>query len=152
MFLLSQNLESLIAWVTKAISNKLQTFNDNCLRQINSIRWPEKSQKNTFWNKQTRILLCYKFHEEKWDWLVTSWENQKRTLQDRRYTGIHAGEEKGRAPTQHLAMILQRWAEGKRTQYMGNHYKNRTEPSPLACCCQGPTERQEFSQIKRSIR
>ena len=54
---------------TKAITNKLQTFINSCLRYIYGIRWPEKITNEELWKKAGQEPIEMVLRRRKWGWI-----------------------------------------------------------------------------------
>ncbi|CAH8662821.1 unnamed protein product [Heterobilharzia americana] len=55
--------------VTKGISNKLQTFINNCLRSLLKIRWPEKISNKELWERTNQEPITQQICRKKWRWI-----------------------------------------------------------------------------------
>nr|CAH8838004.1 unnamed protein product [Trichobilharzia regenti] len=55
--------------VIKSISNKLQTFINNCLRSILKIRWPEKISNRDLWERTNQEPIVKQIGRKKWRWI-----------------------------------------------------------------------------------
>ena len=55
--------------MTKATVHKIQTFINNCLRQIMKIRWPEKVSNKTLWERTSQNPVEEDITRRRWGWL-----------------------------------------------------------------------------------
>ena len=55
--------------VTNAISNRLQTFINRCLRQILKIRWPQTISNNRLWEETNQTPITETISKRKWSWI-----------------------------------------------------------------------------------
>ena len=54
---------------TKCLLHKLQVFNNNCLRRITNIRWPEKISNTDLWERTNQIPIEQEIRKRKWRWI-----------------------------------------------------------------------------------
>ena len=66
--------------VTKAISQKLQTFINSCLRQIYSIRWPDKITNENLWKQANQDSIMTQISRRKWRWIGHTLRKQKEDI------------------------------------------------------------------------
>ena len=55
--------------VTRSISNKQQTFTNQCLRKILKIYWPEKISNRELWARTGQECIPAEIARRKWNWI-----------------------------------------------------------------------------------